>query len=151
MKCTESISGRKNTCRDLLGKRSCQEGSMNNTMKNKQKYTLTLERNCPWLGVHFKVKVLYSTRHTFINRCYNKGVDRDILKSIVGHEPDFTMDVYGGNPFTPKQLYNEISKVSYSKIRWNRLEVDWKKILGWGSFDNKNKQLYYPQTPSVLF
>ena len=76
-----------------------------------------------------QVKVLYSTRHTFINRCYNKGVDRDILKSIVGHEPDFTMDVYGGNPFTPKQLYNEISKVSYSKIRWNRLEVDWKLIL----------------------
>ena len=26
---------------------------MNNTMKNKQKYTLTHERNCPWLGVHF--------------------------------------------------------------------------------------------------
>jgi len=22
-------------------------------MKNKQKYTLTHERNCPWLGVHF--------------------------------------------------------------------------------------------------
>jgi integrase len=85
----------------------------------------------PSIGVWKKqVKVLYSTRHTFINRCYKKGVDRDILKSIVGHEPDFTMDVYGGNPFTPKQLYNEISKVSYSKIRWNRLEVDWKKILG---------------------
>jgi len=25
---TTSISGRKNACRDLLGKRSCQEGSM---------------------------------------------------------------------------------------------------------------------------
>ena len=85
----------------------------------------------PSIGVWKKqVKVLYSTRHTFINRCYKKGVDRDILKSIVGHEPDFTMDVYGGNPFTPKQLYNEISKVSYSKIRWNRLKVDWKQILG---------------------
>ena len=82
------------------------------------------------LGVWKKqVKVLYSTRHTFINRCYNKGVDRDIIKSIVGHEPDFTIDVYGGNPFTPKQLYQGISKVSYSKIRWNRLEVDWKKII----------------------
>jgi len=89
------------------------------------------EKFLPSVGVWKKqVKVLYSTRHTFINRCYNKGVDRDILKSIVGHEPDFTMDVYGGNPFTPKQLYNEISKVSYSKIRWNRLKVDWKQILG---------------------
>jgi integrase len=85
----------------------------------------------PSIGVWKKqVKVLYSTRHTFINRCYKKGVDRDILKSIVGHEPDFTMDVYGGNPFTPKQLYNEISKVSYSNIRWNRLKVDWKKLIG---------------------
>jgi len=83
------------------------------------------------LGVWKKqVKVLYSTRHTFINRCYNKGVDRDIIKSIVGHEPDFTMDVYGGNPFTPKQLYQGISKVSYSNIRWNRLKVDWKKLIG---------------------
>ena len=89
------------------------------------------EKFLPSVGVWKKqVKVLYSTRHTFINRCYNKGVDRDILKSIVGHEPDFTMDVYGGNPFTPKQLYNEISKVSYSNIRWNRLKVDWKQILG---------------------
>jgi integrase len=77
-----------------------------------------------------QVKVLYSTRHTFINRCYNKGVDRDIIKQIVGHEPDFTMDVYGGNPFTPSQLYQGISKVSYSKIRWDRLKVDWKKIIG---------------------
>ena len=46
-----------------------------------------------------QVKVLYCTRHTFINRCYKKGVDRDIIKSVVGHEPDFTLEVYGGNPF----------------------------------------------------
>ena len=85
----------------------------------------------PSIGVWKKqVKVLYSTRHTFINRCYNKGVDRDIIKQIVGHEPDFTMDVYGGNPFTPKQLYQGISKVSYTNIRWNRLKIDWKKIIG---------------------
>ena len=80
----------------------------------------------PSIGVWKKqVKVLYSTRHTFINRCYNKGVDRDVIKEIVGHEPDFTMEVYGGNPFSPKRLYQEISKVSYSNIRWNRLKVDW--------------------------
>jgi len=85
----------------------------------------------PSIGVWKKqVKVLYSTRHTFINRCYNKGVDRDVIKEIVGHEPDFTMEVYGGNPFSPKRLYQGISKVSYSNIRWNRLKVDWKKIIG---------------------
>ena len=89
------------------------------------------EKFLPSVGVWKKqVKVLYSTRHTFINRCYNKGVDRDIIKSIVGHEPDFTMDVYGGNPFTPKQLYQGISKVSYSNIKWNRIKVDWKLIIG---------------------
>jgi len=89
------------------------------------------EKFLPSVGVWKKqVKVLYSTRHTFINRCYNKGVDRDIIKSIVGHEPDFTLDVYGGSPFTPKQLYQGISKVSYSNIRWNRLKVDWKKLIG---------------------
>ena len=89
------------------------------------------EKFLPSVGVWIRqTKVLYSTRHTFINRCYNKGVDRDIIKSIVGHEPDFTMDVYGGNPFTPKQLYQGISKVSYSNIRWNRLKVDWKRLIG---------------------
>ena len=88
------------------------------------------EKFLPSVGVWKKnVKVLYSTRHTFINRCYNKGVDRDIIKQIVGHEPDFTMDTYGGNPFTPTQLYKGISKVSYSNIRWDRLEVDWEKIV----------------------
>ena len=89
------------------------------------------EKFLPSIGVWKRqVKVLYSTRHTFINRCYKKGVDRDIIKSIVGHEPDFTLDVYGGSPFTPKQLYQGISKVSYSNIKWNRLNVDWKKLIG---------------------
>ena len=89
------------------------------------------EKFLPSIDVWKKqVKVLYSTRHTFINRCYNMGVDRDIIKSIVGHEPDFTMDVYGGDPFTPTQLYQGISKVSYKNIRWNRLKIDWKKLIG---------------------
>ncbi len=89
------------------------------------------EKFLPSIGVWKRqVKVLYSTRHTFINRCYKKGVDRDIIKSIVGHEPDFTLDVYGGSPFTPKQLYQGISKVSYSNIKWNRIKVDWKKLIG---------------------
>ena len=84
---------------------------------------------------HYLTNTKYSCiqkrpRHTFINRCYIKGVDRDIIKSIVGHEPDFTLDVYGGNPFTPKQLFQGISKVSYTKIRWDRLKVDWKDIIG---------------------
>ena len=50
---TTSISSRKNTCRDLLGKRCCQKGCMINELKDKQKYILIHEWNCPWLGVHF--------------------------------------------------------------------------------------------------
>ncbi len=89
------------------------------------------EKFLPSLGVWKKqIKVLYCTRHTFINKCYQKGVDRDIIKSLVGHEPDFTIDIYGGNPFTPEQLYKGISKVNYPNIRWNRLKVDWKKLIG---------------------
>ena len=38
---------KKNTCRDLLGKRSCQDGSMINELKDKQKYTLTHKNNSP--------------------------------------------------------------------------------------------------------
>ena len=88
------------------------------------------EKFLPNIGVwERQVKVLYSTRHTFINKCYKNGVDRDVIKSLVGHEPDFTMDVYGGDPFTNQQLYKGISKVSYTGIRWERLKVDWKKII----------------------
>ena len=88
------------------------------------------EKFLPAIGVWKpRIKVLYSVRHTFINRCYKKGVDRDIIKCIVGHEKDFTFGVYGGNPYTPKQLYKGISKVSYKNIRWDRLKVDWKGIL----------------------
>jgi len=89
------------------------------------------EKFLPVLGVHKpRVKVLYSTRHTFVNRCYKKGVDRDIIKQIVGHSKDFTFGIYGGNPYSPKQLYKGISKVKYKDIRWNRLQVDWKNVLG---------------------
>ena len=35
------------------GEWAWQEGIVNNTMKNKLNYTLTHEKNCPWLGVHF--------------------------------------------------------------------------------------------------
>ena len=76
-----------------------------------------------------QVKVLYCSRHTFINKCYQKGVNRDIIKYLVGHEPDFTIDIYGGDPFSNEQLYNGISKVSYSGIRFERLKIDWKNYV----------------------
>ena len=33
--------------KSTAGKGICREGSVNNTMKNKQKYTLIHEKNCP--------------------------------------------------------------------------------------------------------
>jgi len=86
------------------------------------------EKFLPEIGVWKRqVKVLYCSRHTFINKCYKKGVNRDIIKYLVGHEPDFTIDVYGGDPFTNEQLYKGISKVSYSGIRFERLNIDWRQ------------------------
>jgi integrase len=82
------------------------------------------ERFLPALGVWKKnVKVLYCTRHTFINCLYQKNADENIIKSLVGHEKEFTMKHYGGDPFTPERLLKEISKVSYSGINWKSLKV----------------------------
>ena len=45
--CLQSNGDTKWIEKSTAGKRSCQEGSVNNTMKNKQKYTLIHEKNCP--------------------------------------------------------------------------------------------------------
>ena len=46
-----------------------------------------------------------------------------VIKVLVGHEKDFTMKHYGGDPFTPERLLEDISKVDYSKINWNGLKI----------------------------
>ena len=82
------------------------------------------ERFLPELGIWEKYsKVLYCTRHTFINKLYSKNVDENIIKELVGHEREFTMKHYGGDPFSPEQLLDEISKVEYSGIKWNKLKI----------------------------
>ena len=82
------------------------------------------ERFLPAVGVWEKyTKVLYCTRHTFINKLYSEKVDENIIKMLVGHEKEFTMKHYGGDPFTPEVLLEEISKVNYSKINWKKLKL----------------------------
>ena len=82
------------------------------------------ERFLPTVGVWEKyTKVLYCTRHTFINKLYSEKVDENIIKMLVGHEKEFTMKHYGGDPFTPEVLLEEISKVNYSKINWKKLKI----------------------------
>jgi hypothetical protein len=43
-------------------------------------------------------------------------VDENVIKNHIGHEKEFIMKHYGGEPFTPERLLEEISKVSYSGI-----------------------------------
>jgi len=82
------------------------------------------ERFLPAVGVWEKyTKVLYCTRHTFINKLYSEKVDENVIKVLVGHEKEFTMKHYGGEPFTPERLLEEISKVSYSGINWKKLKI----------------------------
>jgi len=82
------------------------------------------QRVLPTLGIWKKyTKVLYCTRHTFINKLYSEKVDENVIKTLVGHEKEFTMKHYGGDPFTPEVLLEEISKVNYSGINWNGLKI----------------------------
>ena len=82
------------------------------------------EKFLPAIGVWEKhKKVLYCTRHTFINKLYSEKVDENVIKTLVGHEKEFTMKHYGGDPFTPEMLLEEISKVNYSKINWKELKI----------------------------
>jgi len=82
------------------------------------------QRFLPAVGVWKKyTKVLYCTRHTFINKLYSEMVDENVIKSLIGHEKEFTMKHYGGDPFTPERLLEEISKVSYSGINWKKLKI----------------------------
>jgi len=82
------------------------------------------QRFLPAVGVWKKhTKVLYCTRHTFINKLYSEKVDENVIKTLVGHEKEFTMKHYGGEPFIPERLLEEISKVSYSGINWKKLII----------------------------
>ena len=50
-------------------------------------------------------------------------MDENVIKNLVGHEKEFTMKHYGGDPFSPERLFEEISKVSYSEINWKKLKI----------------------------
>ena len=82
------------------------------------------EKFFPAIGVWEKhKKVLYCTRHTFINKLRSEKVDENVIKTLVGHEKEFTMKHYGGDPFTPARLLEEISKVNYTGINWKGLKI----------------------------
>ncbi|WP_144233622.1 site-specific integrase [Oceanidesulfovibrio marinus] len=57
-------------------------------------------------------KVFHSFRHTFITRCKHLGLNRQMLKEIVGHEQGETDDVTAGyeGAYPPAMLLEEIIK-----------------------------------------
>ena len=57
------------------------------------------------------------------NQTLFRKVDENVIKVLVGNEKEFTMKHYGGEPFTPERLLEEISKVSYSGINWKGLKI----------------------------
>ena len=61
--------------------------------------------------------------HPFDNKLYSEKVDENVIKTLVGHEKEFTMRHYGGDPFAPERLLEEISKVNYSGINWKKLKI----------------------------
>ena len=54
-------------------------------------------------------KVLYCTRHTFINKLYSAKVDENVIKTLLGHEKEFTMKNNTTEvPYPPELLIEEI-------------------------------------------
>ena len=56
-------------------------------------------------------------------KLYSEKVYENVIKVLVVHEKEFTMKHYGGDPFSPERLLEEISKVSYSGINWKGLKI----------------------------
>ena len=50
-----------------------------------------------------------------------------MIKTLVGHEKEFTMKHYGGNPYDAEQLLKEISRVEYPSVDFGGLRVDWRR------------------------
>ncbi len=59
-------------------------------------------------------------RGFFIKKLYSEKVDENVIKTLVGHEKEFTMKHYGGAPFSQERLLEVISKVNYSGTNWKK-------------------------------
>ena len=68
------------------------------------------EKFLPAIGIWEKnTKVLYCTRHTFINKLYSAKVDENVIKTLLGHEKEFTMKNNTTEvPYPPELLIEEI-------------------------------------------
>jgi|TARA_B100000470_G_scaffold167145_1_gene131598 hypothetical protein len=43
-------------------------------------------------------------RGFFIKKLYSEKVDENVIKTLVGHEKEFTIKHNGGDPFSPERL-----------------------------------------------
>ncbi len=60
---------------------------------------------------------------TFLRGIRSEKVDENVIKLLVGHEKEFTMKHYGGDPFSTKRLFKDVSKVNYKGIKWDDLKI----------------------------
>ena len=49
---------------------------------------------------------------TFLRGIRSEKVDENVIKLLVGHEKEFIMKHYGGDPFSTERLSEEVSKVN---------------------------------------
>ena len=77
------------------------------------------------MGIDHPRKTFYSFRHNYRDALRRIGASHDIAYAIGGWEREKGAGgVYGGNPFTPAELLEEIKKVNYPSLDLTHLYVE---------------------------
>ena len=85
------------------------------------------------IGIYkFQSKVFHSLRHSFITNLLQNGVREEVVNGLDGHKQNtMSTTVYFKGGFPSELLYQEgISKLNYEGVNFEKLKVDWKKIIG---------------------
>ena len=85
------------------------------------------------IGIYkFQSKVFHSLRHSFITNLLQNGVREEVVNGLDGHKQNtMSTTVYFKGGFPSELLYQEgISKLKYEGVNFEKLKVDWKKIIG---------------------
>ena len=120
-------------------------------MKNKQKYTLTHEKNCPWLGVHFKLLLEELSKDKDNNEIFRFQKYSDKL------EPEEIDDICDNVTYTSHQLVKhcrriqEMLEIENDKDYNPSLMKEFESLrdyLVWNVF-NLQRNFPFPQFPSI--
>ena len=61
---------------------------------------------------HAHIQGTSDSHITFLRGIRSEIVDENVIKLLVGHEKEFIMKHYGGDPFSTERLSEEVSKVN---------------------------------------